>query len=107
MVFPWHRCDAVQTRARPKLSISDESPTPPHGPLWVISGHVGLREEASALPLKAAFCEAAEIVSYVPIADTNHHLFSAVVIALIRLFARPASQVVAGVEPSLVWVFVM
>ena len=35
-------------------------------PLWVISGHTGLHEKASALPLKQTFCGAAEIVRYVP-----------------------------------------
>jgi len=34
-------------------------------PLWVISGHVGLNEKASDLPLKADMLRATEIVSYV------------------------------------------
>jgi hypothetical protein len=37
--------------------------------LWVINGHVGLHEKASALPLKADMLGAAEIVSYVPLTD--------------------------------------
>jgi hypothetical protein len=40
---------------------------------WVINGHVGLHEKASALPLKADMLGAAEIVSYVPIADIVRH----------------------------------
>ena len=40
----------------------------------------------SALPPEADILIAGINVCYVPEADINHHLFSAVVIALIRLF---------------------
>ena len=40
----------------------------------------------SALPPEADIRQRIEHVCFVPIADINHHLFSAVVIALIRLF---------------------
>jgi Sulfatase/Family of unknown function (DUF6151) len=39
--------------------------------LWVISGHVGVHEKASALPLKADILRGAGIVSYVPKADSG------------------------------------
>ena len=39
----------------------------------------------SALPPEADIRQRIEHVCFVPIADINHHLFSAVVIALIRL----------------------
>jgi len=42
-----------------------------HVPLWVISGHAGLHEEASALPLKADILQGAEIVSFVPLANID------------------------------------
>ena len=40
----------------------------------------------SALPLKADIRQRGLSVRFVPRADINHHLFSAVVITLIRLF---------------------
>ena len=40
----------------------------------------------SALPVETDVRQCLEHVCFVPEADINHHLFSAVVIALIRLF---------------------
>ena len=55
----------VPQRARPS------SFAPVICPLWVISGHAGLHEEASALPLKADILRGAEIVSFVPLANID------------------------------------
>ena len=54
----------------------------------------------SALPPKADIRQGIEHVCFVPIADINHHLFSAVVIALIRLvqFGGPVE-----IRPSTPW----
>jgi hypothetical protein len=43
----------------------------PECPLWVISGHVGLREQESALPLKQTCHAAAKRVRYVPSTDID------------------------------------
>jgi hypothetical protein len=42
--------------------------------LWVICRHVGLHEKASAFLLKADILRAAEIVSYVPLADIRPYV---------------------------------
>ena len=52
----------------------------------------------SALPPKADMLIVGIDVCYVPIADINHHLFSADVIASIRLVGAPVE-----IRPSTTW----
>jgi hypothetical protein len=54
----------------------------------------------SALPLKADIFSVEIDVCFVPEADINHHLFSAVVIALIRLFQFGGT---VEIRPSTPW----
>jgi hypothetical protein len=58
------------------------------------------RLEMSALPPKADMFSVEIDVCFVPEADINHHLFSAVVIALIRLFQF---GVTVEIRPSTPW----
>src|SRR6476620_9881413 len=55
-------------------------------PLWVISGNGVTPASCLFFPSKQTFISRGLHVRFVPIADINHQLFSAVVIALIRLF---------------------